>query len=221
MLQQGGSLTQPSPLPPLPPNARYLHHANECYDIGTVGWVLANHVPSTAPYSYFIWLNSSVRGPFMPAYLRGRLHWTEPLLSKLGAAVKLVGATINCGRAYDLPETVHVQSYVTATDSEGLAVLRAAGGVFQCWSHIHDTIIASEIGASKAIMEAGFSIDSLMLRYQVCGPECCAAVAGGCRVPAVAARGRGGCAGFAHSRHTKHSAMPACLLASQDALWLP
>ena len=169
MLQQGGALTQPDPLPPLPPNARYLRHPNECYDIGTVGWVLANHVPSTEPYSYFIWLNSSVRGPFLPAYLRGRLHWTEPLLSKLGAVVKLVGATINCGRAYDLPETVHVQSYVTATDAEGLAVLRAADGVFKCWSHIHDTIIESEIGASKAIMAAGFSIDSLMLRYQVCG----------------------------------------------------
>ena len=168
MLQQGGALPQPDPLPPLPPNARYLRHPNECYDIGTVGWVLANHVPSTAPYSFFIWLNSSVRGPFLPAYLRGRLHWTEPLLSKLGAVVKLVGATINCGRAYDLPETVHVQSYVTATDAEGLAVLRAADGVFKCWSHIHDTIIESEIGASKAIMAAGFSLDSLMLRYQVC-----------------------------------------------------
>lgn len=27
-------------LPRLPPNARYLHHANECYDWGSFGWVL-------------------------------------------------------------------------------------------------------------------------------------------------------------------------------------
>ncbi len=28
-------------------------------------------------YARFIFLNSSVRGPFLPAYLRGALHWAE------------------------------------------------------------------------------------------------------------------------------------------------
>ena len=168
MLQQGAGLAQPDPLPPLPPNARYLRHPNECYDIGTVGWVLEQQLPTApATYSYFIWLNSSVRGPFLPAYLRGRLHWTEPLLSKITGTVKLVGATINCGRAYDVPPTSPVQSYVSATDAAGLAVLLATGRVFRCWGHIHDTIVESEIGASRAIMAAGFGIDCLMLRYQV------------------------------------------------------
>lgn len=168
VLQQGARLTQPDPLPPLPPNARYLRHPNECYDIGTVGWVLEQQLPAAAStYSYFVWLNSSVRGPFLPTYLRGRLHWTEPLLSKLGATVKLVGATINCGRAYDVPPTAHVQSYVSATDATGLAVLLATGRVFRCWGHIHETIIESEIGASRAMLAAGYSIDCLMLRYQV------------------------------------------------------
>ena len=44
VLQQGEGLYQLDPLPPLPPNARYLKHENKCYDIGTVGWVLKNHV---------------------------------------------------------------------------------------------------------------------------------------------------------------------------------
>jgi hypothetical protein len=167
VLQQGKELPVPDPLPALPSNARYLQHANECFDIGTVGWVLENHVPRRSVYSYFIWLNSSVRGPFLPSYLSGVLHWTEPLLSKLNDRVKLVGPTINCGRAYDLPPTVHVQSYVSATDAAGLEVLLNTGTVFKCWGHIHDTIISSEIGASTAIMAAGYSIDSLMLRYKV------------------------------------------------------
>ena len=167
VLQQGKGLSQPDPLPPLPPNARYLRHPNACYDIGTVGWVLDHHVPDRAAYAYFVWLNSSVRGPFLPAYLRGHMHWTEPLLSKLSPAVKLVGATINCGRAYDIPPTAHVQSYVSATDGTGLGVLLATGRVFRCWGHIHETIIESELGASTAIMAAGYGIDSLMLRYQV------------------------------------------------------
>ena len=92
VLQQSEKLSMPAPLPVLPPNARYLRHANECFDIGTVGWVLHSQLGprGTKTYKYFVWLNSSVRGPFLPAYLRGRLHWTEPLLSKLSSSVKLV-----------------------------------------------------------------------------------------------------------------------------------
>ena len=28
-------------------------------------------------YRHFIFLNSSVRGPFIPAYLRGVMHWAD------------------------------------------------------------------------------------------------------------------------------------------------
>ena len=58
-------------LPELPPNARYVHHANECYDWGTFGWLLleSGHVRLNN-YKYFFFINSSVRGPFLPAYAR-------------------------------------------------------------------------------------------------------------------------------------------------------
>ena len=45
-VQHGGDLKDLQPLPELARNARYVHHANECLDIGTVGWVLDNHVPN-------------------------------------------------------------------------------------------------------------------------------------------------------------------------------
>lgn len=32
-----------------------------------------------ARYSRFIFLNSSVRGPFMPAYMRVVMHWAHAL----------------------------------------------------------------------------------------------------------------------------------------------
>ena len=167
VLQQGAGLSQPDPLPVLPSNARYINHPNECFDIGTVGWLLrSKFIPDLKIFKYFIWLNSSVRGPFMPTYLRGQMHWTEPFLAKLIAGVKLVGATINCGRAYDQSPTIHIQSYISATDAVGLGLL-AASTVFECGDEIKDTIVDSEIGASKAILEAGYNIDSLMLRYQV------------------------------------------------------
>jgi hypothetical protein len=31
-------------------------------------------------YSHFILLSSVVRGPFLPTYLQGAMHWTQPLL---------------------------------------------------------------------------------------------------------------------------------------------
>ncbi|GAB4813085.1 hypothetical protein N2152v2_000131 [Parachlorella kessleri] len=165
VLQQGEGLSDPDPLPKLPPNARYLTHENKCFDIGTVGWVLESHV-DRRKYSYFVWLNSSVRGPFLPAYLAGKMHWTEPFLGKLSSSVKLVGPTINCGGAYGRPPVPHVQSYVAATDRLGLQILLDTGSVFRCWENMMDTVLNSEIGATQALVEAGYTFDCLMLRYQ-------------------------------------------------------
>ena len=40
VLQQDPAWEDPSPLPALPRNARYLRHPNACFDLGTVGWAL-------------------------------------------------------------------------------------------------------------------------------------------------------------------------------------
>ncbi len=173
IVMQGAEQAAPRFLPKLPPNARFVHHANECFDIGTVGWVLNTHLSEAQlqQYDYFIWMNPSVRGPFMPAYLRGSMHWTEPLLSKLRGDVKLVGPTISCEHATIGPAVnkAHVQTYVVATDREGMAVLRRSGTVFNCWGSLDEVIQHSEVGTSQVIFAAGWSIDSLMLRYQVSG----------------------------------------------------
>lgn len=58
----------------------------------------------------------------------------------------------------------HVQSFVVATDRDGLAVLQA-NDVFKCYNHIHHTMFFSEAGASRAILKAGYNLDCLMLRY--------------------------------------------------------
>lgn len=48
----------------------------------------------------------------------------------------------------------------------GLDVLWRDGTVFGCYTSMWDVIYYSEIGSSWAVLKAGFSIDSLMLRYQ-------------------------------------------------------
>lgn len=166
-IQNGEGLTELSNKPRLPSNAKLVNHSNTCFDIGTVGWVLEHHVPNVRAYSYFIFLNSSVRGPFLPAYLPHTVHWTTAFTSKLSTDVKLVGSTINCGGAYSVDDPQpHVQTYAVATDQRGLQVIKEHGTVLACHKEMKETVVQSEMGMSRAIIEAGFNLDSLMLRYQ-------------------------------------------------------
>eukprot|EP00884_Botryococcus_braunii_P008291 jgi/Botrbrau1/17463/Bobra.0054s0050.1 len=165
VIQQGKGLRDPVLPPSLPSNVHVLYHPNECFDLGTIGWLLAKETVDTRLYTYFIWLNSSVRGPFLPSYVRGRLHWTTPFTERLRGAVKLVGSTINCGGAYLHAPTPHVQSYISATDVEGLAILLEEG-VFACRSELGEVVVKGELAASTVILAAGYNIDCLLLRYQ-------------------------------------------------------
>ena len=38
--------------------------------------------------------------------------------------------------------------------------------MFACYDSMWDTIYHSEVGASKAVLDAGYTLDSLMLRYK-------------------------------------------------------
>ena len=74
---QDDKLFGPADLPELPPNARYVFHENRCFDWGTIGWAIQEGKVDTAQYRHIIFMNSSVRGPFLPGYypvsLLGRL----------------------------------------------------------------------------------------------------------------------------------------------------
>ncbi|KAI8114536.1 hypothetical protein M9434_002658 [Picochlorum sp. BPE23] len=151
-------------------NLRVMKHENKCFDIGTVGWVFSVLEVSDSAYldsySYYIWLNSSVRGPFLPSYLNNKYHWSRAFTEKLSDRVKLVGPTICCGQSGDHLPALHVQSYAVATDSVGLNVLRSNNTIFNCYDEMEDVVFHSEQGMSEAILNAGYSMDSLMSRYQ-------------------------------------------------------
>lgn len=188
-------------LPALPANAKYVRHNNECYNWGTFGWALRTQGIDTSKYQHFIFMDSSVRGPFLPAYLRvrqlaqrcacdlyrsrlqpqtgaplaslqGHVHWADVLLGKISDTVKLVGATINCegspkdgNAAGTWRHNPHVQSYLVATDQVGMGLLLSDQRVFECYENTWDTIYYSELGSSAVILDAGYNIDSLMVRY--------------------------------------------------------
>ncbi|PNW75479.1 hypothetical protein CHLRE_12g528300v5 [Chlamydomonas reinhardtii] len=160
-------------LPKLPKHARYVRHTNRCYDWGTFGWLLLSGKVDPRQYRYYFFINCSVRGPFLPSYAQGYVHWTEPFTSRLVGDVKLVGPTISCegsplngdfrGKWRHNP---HVQSYVVATDQVGLQVLLDDGRVFHCHNTRWNTIYYSELGSSTAVLHAGYNLDCLMTKYQ-------------------------------------------------------
>ena len=47
-----------------------------------------------------------------------------------------------------------------------MQVLRADPHVFRCHGSLKETIWYSELGASAAVLAAGYNLDSLMLKYQ-------------------------------------------------------
>eukprot|EP00981_Chlorochromonas_danica_P014896 scaffold9386_cov154-Ochromonas_danica.AAC.3 len=103
-------------------NLQVLYHSNTCFDIGTWGQILTYLYQSTQSalrYRYFIILNSSIRGPYLPAvWPSAQTHmWSTILTSKLSEKVKLVGLAVNCpdGRGRKLP---HVMSMVLAFDQK-------------------------------------------------------------------------------------------------------
>jgi len=160
ILQQFDNITiDETTLPMLPYNAHYIQHENECYDTGIVGWFLSQGIVNKNKYRYFIFLNSSVRGPFIVSYYDS-LTWYTIFTRRLNDHVKLVGCTISCQVA------AHVQSYLWALDLKGLNLLLDSGTVFSCHKSMHDAINKAEIDASQIILKSGFGIDSLMKKYQ-------------------------------------------------------
>ena len=111
-------------------------------------------------YKYFIFLNSTALGPFLPLYFDKDKHWSSAFIELLNDKVKLVGPTINVHGW----KKAHVQSYFLATDRVGLNVGISEGIFTQTPKKIikKDVIEEKEIGYSRAIIDKGYNISCLL-----------------------------------------------------------
>ena len=130
---------------------RLLRRPNTCYDGGTIGEVLRADPRLTSAYHFFVLMNSSVRGLFLPRYFSATIGgpWTVVFTGLLSNDVKLVGTTLSCERQ------AHVQSMVLATDGVGLALLQEHG-VLECPTTMMGAIQEYEVQASAVILDAGY-----------------------------------------------------------------
>ena len=141
------------------PNVRILHRENEGFDFAGYSEALSSIMHSD--YSYFLFLNGGVRGPLLPCYqLQNLQRWHTIFTSMFNERVKLVGPTISCELQ------VHVQSHMFALDSTGLSLALNNHIFTASGKSIDELITYSELGLTDTIMNAGYTIDCLLLQYQ-------------------------------------------------------
>jgi hypothetical protein len=116
--------------------------------------------PRSGTYTHLVLLNGSVRGPFLPSYVKAT--WIDMFQQFLHNNVRLVGTTINCMSDFYYAErgffSLHVQSMVLALDAVGV---RAFLPVLQCYKDYADAINYGEIGMSQMILHAGYGLTAL------------------------------------------------------------
>lgn len=114
-------------------------------------------------YDNFIFVNSSVIGPFYPHYYPG--NWTDIYIGGLKNNVKLFGSTINCIHVVHF--VPHVQSYIFAVNKECLDYLIQTN----IFSNIYETnfsvlIEEKELKMSLLVLARDWNIGCLHKHYK-------------------------------------------------------
>jgi len=140
-----------------------LFRNNKGFDFG--GWseaLLKNNLYKN--YDNFIFLNSSVIGPFLPSDYKG--NWTDIYVNGLQNNVKLFGSTINTIEN-PLNES-HVQSYIFSMDKTTLEYLINCK-IFSITNYAKtkdDAILNKEVLMSRKVIEKNWNIGSLLSYYK-------------------------------------------------------
>jgi hypothetical protein len=157
-------------------NVVILNRDNEGYDFGAYNYSLENSYYET--FDHFIFLNDTVRGPFIPSYIPKEITWIDMFTSKLNDKVKLTGPTES-----NFIQR-HIQSHCFGTDIYGLNILKE-NGIFDAeFSGPYDKqaswtdqgkefldkkrkyIEKHERGMSKILLERGYTIEPFQLSHK-------------------------------------------------------
>lgn len=156
------------------PNIHVIFVPNKNYDYGGYAWLINKVIPISL-YDNFIFLNCTVRGPFLPSFITS---WTDPYLRLLKNDVGIVGSTINIlsddsedslhyqSLYSDKPPFSHVQTMVFALPTPILKKLQEDNFFVSDvdWNK-KDVVTNFEIRLSRQIISYGYNIRCLIPRY--------------------------------------------------------
>lgn len=148
----------------LPDYVKIIKRINSGYDFGA--WsegLLTNNLYQN--YDKFIFVNSSVIGPIVPPYFKGK--WTDIFTNGITDTIKLYGSTINSVGLKN-EDNKHVQSYAFCTDKIGIKIL-IDNEIFSLTNQIsthQDVINQKELKMSQEIISNNFNIGCILNYYK-------------------------------------------------------
>ena len=145
-----------------------LYRENRGMDFGaynmSITWV-NQHRPTI--YKYFIFINSSLRGPFMPKWTPNTFHFTDALtqMMKDDSRIKIVGSYITClSKAFEPFQRVVMESLFFCLDEDSLRWV-IEDGVFNIRDKKTDIALLGEYGLMNSVIRRGWRAESLSMRY--------------------------------------------------------
>lgn len=144
-------------------NCRIIYRNNTGYDFGGHNDALKKLGDDLKSFDYFFFLNCGVIGPILKNKSE---NWYNRFTDKFNEKVKLVGTSIVCLPASDLggfgPK---VESFCFCLDKKGLDLVLQKGTIFYNHSNKTDAILNGEYSLSKCILQAGYTIDCMLTKY--------------------------------------------------------
>ena len=148
-------------LPALPANGRYVLHQNECFDWGTVGWLLTlpqGHPDAvdTSRYRYFILMNSSVRGPFFPRWVEEQMDPSQSVECSAAAADADAGAADRWRSPSSSPPPPALFTWYHVLLGLLSADVRYAGCTVNClfYPHVQSYVVATDFVGLQVLWQA-------------------------------------------------------------------
>ena len=156
-------------------NVQYRYIENKNNDFGAV--VEFSRDKRSLSFDAYIFINSSVRGPFMPSYCSS--NWHEIFTSRLSNNIAMVGSSINLLPGGSLisnyfkerfsfdPPYIHVQTTAYALSSAGYCLLLKEK-FFDVNENLkkNDVISRYEILLSQILLNNNFSIASILPTHE-------------------------------------------------------
>ncbi len=121
---------------------------------------------SLSQYKYFVFINSSLRGPFMPKWTPRDFHFTDALVQMMveNTKIKLVGSYISCLPAIEPFPGPILESLFFAVDEVSLSWL-VDDGIFIPREEKKYTALFEEYGLLRSITSRGGYVEGLSMRY--------------------------------------------------------
>lgn len=161
----------------LPPgsNVQVIAVPNHNFDYGGLCELLTSHV-DVNQYGFFIVLNSTVRGPFLPA--RSQADWIDEFLRLDAPGVGIVATTVNClpasnpaavdyqSRYGGSNDVVHAQTMAFGVSSQAMQHLTASGFFRQRAAMTKAEVVRDfELHLSQLLLASGMILRCFLPEY--------------------------------------------------------